>query len=439
MKKNIRKIALSVLLEYEASDRYINLALSSHALDSLDDKERALVTSLIYTTVEHKLTYDYYISAISKRSEGSIDPYTKNILRLGLCQILDISSIPDFAAVNESVNLSRNSGERSFVNGVLRAAVRQKDNMPMPPKEKNYRRYLSVKHSFPLATVKHFDSLYGSETTEHILEFYNNEKYTDITVNTLKISVSEYKEMLLKSGYEVEENSFAPFSLRLCTSVNPERLPGFSDGYFFVQDRASAISANLLSPMGAEIVVDVCSAPGGKSFAAAILSEGRPSIHSFDLHESKLSLIKSGAERLSLDNINVACRDALVTDGELIGKADRVICDVPCSGLGVLGKKPDLRYKDISDLSELYHLQYDILCATSNYLKPGGYMVYSTCTLNPYENEENVEKFISEHPDYELVPFVMGDISSHNGMFTLLPHIHHTDGFFVAKIKRKNV
>ena len=174
MKKNIRKLALNILLEYEASDKYINLSLSSHMLDSLDDTERAQRTSLVYTTVERKLTYDYLISAISKRSEASIDPYTKNILRLGLCQILDINSIPDFAAVNESVNLARNSGERSFVNGVLRSAVRQKDNLPLPQPEKNYRRYLSVKYSFPLGIVKHFDSLYGSENTERMLDFYNN-------------------------------------------------------------------------------------------------------------------------------------------------------------------------------------------------------------------------------------------------------------------------
>ena len=437
MKKNIRKIALSVLLEAEASQKYINLALSSHSLDSLDDKERAQLTSLVYTTVERRLTYDYYISAISKRSEDSVDPYTKNILRLGLCQLLHINSIPDFAAVNESVALARNSGERSFVNGVLRSAAKQKDNLPMPDEAKNYRRYLSVKYSFPQKLVKHFDALYGREATESMLAFFNSEKYTDITVNTNKISVLEYKQKLEERGLETEENGYVPSSLRILFSVNPERLPGFNEGLFFVQDRASAIASGILSPEADNLVVDVCSAPGGKSFATAINCGDKAEIHSFDIHESKLSLIKSGADRLGLKNIYVSARDALAPDENLFEKADRVICDAPCSGLGVLSKKADLRYKELDNFEELSSLQYNILTASSKYLKCGGILVYSTCTLNPMENQQIVEKFVSENPEFALEPFCVGDISADSGYLTLLPHIHHTDGFFMAKIRRK--
>lgn len=433
----IRQIALRILDEYEAAGKFINLALSSHLTDRLSKEEKAALTALIYTSVERKLTYDYYICALSKRSDSDIDSHTKNILRLGLCQILDMHSIPDFAAVNESVKLARGPGEKSFVNGILRAAVRQKNDMPMPPEAKNYRRYLSVKYSFPLATVKHFDSLYGRESTERMLDFYNNEKYTDITVNTIKVSVTEYRQMLDNAGYRVEENAIAPFSLRIHGSVNPERLPGFDSGLFFVQDRASAISAIALSPAENNLIIDACSAPGGKSYAASILSGGSAKIHSFDLHESKLSLITCGAERLGLDTIEVSQRDATTPDSCLFGMADRVICDAPCSGLGVLGKKPDLRYKDISDTSELSSLQLDILTASASYLKVGGYIVYSTCTLNPIENEQVVARFLEGHSDFELVPFSVGKISAPDGMLTLLPHIHHTDGFFMAKIKRK--
>lgn len=437
MKKNIRKIALSVLHEAEASQKYINLALSSHSLDSLDDKERAQLTSLVYTTVERKLTYDYYISAISKRSDTSIDPYTKNILRLGLCQLLHINSIPDFAAVNESVALARNPGERAFVNGVLRTAARQKDNLPMPDEEKNYRRFLSVKYSFPLRTVKHLDALYGREATEAMLNFFNNEKYTDITVNTNKISLSEYKKILRDGGFETEENSIVPHSIRILSSVNPEKLTGFSEGLFFVQDRASAISAAILSPEADNLVIDVCSAPGGKSFAAAINSQGRAKIHSFDIHESKLSLIKSGADRLALTNVIAEARDALTPDENLFELADRVICDAPCSGLGVLSKKADLRYKELDNFDELSSLQYSILSASSKYLREGGILVYSTCTLNPMENEQIVEKFVTENPEFSLDPFSVGELFCDTGYLTLLPHIHHTDGFFMAKIRRK--
>ena len=434
---NVRQIALRLLEEYEAGGKFVNLALSSHLTDNLSREDKAALTALLYTTVERKLTYDYYICAISERSESSIDPHTRNILRLGLCQLIDMRSIPDFAAVNETVSLAKNPGERAFVNGVLRAAARQKDNLPMPQEEKNYRRFLSVKYSFPLATVKHFDSLYGREATERMLEFYNNQSYTDITVNTTKISVAEYKKLLMDKGYNALENDLSPISLRLEASVNPERLPGFDLGYFFVQDRASAICAGILAPERGHLIIDTCAAPGGKSFAAATLAGGESEIYAFDLHESKLSLISSGAKRLGFDSIKALGRNAIDPDRKLIGTADRVICDAPCSGLGVLGKKSDLRYKDITATDELPAVQLEILTASARYLKEDGIIVYSTCTLNPAENEGVVEKFLRENPDFELSSFTVGDISCEGGMLTLLPHVHNTDGFFMAKIRRK--
>lgn len=434
---NIRQIALRILDEYEAGGKYINLSLASHITDGLSGEERGQLTALLYTAVERKLTYDYYISALSGRSQEDIDSHTRNILRLGLCQLIDMTSMPDFAAVNETVKLARSKGESAFVNGILRRAARERDSLPMPPEAKNYKRYLSVKHSFPLTVVKHFDALYGRENTEKILEFYNTEKYTDITVNTTKISVADYLNMLTDSGVSAVASACLPHSLRIEASVNPERLPGFSDGLFFVQDRASAVSSMALSPISDGVTVDVCSAPGGKSFAAAILSSDSGKIYSFDLHESKLSLIESGAKRLGLSSISVSERDALTPDESLLGKADRVICDVPCSGLGVLGKKPDLRYKDMSVLTELPPLQLDILTASSKYLKEGGELLYSTCTMNPLENEHVVEKFLETNSDFEICDFSVGSLRSEGGMLYMLPHIHATDGFFMAKITKK--
>lgn len=434
---NIRQIALRILDEYERGGKFINLSLSTHLTDGLSREEKAALTALIYTTVERKLTYDYYICALSKRSDSDIEPHTKNILRLGMCQIVDMRSIPDFAAVNESVKLARTPGERSFVNAVLRAAVRNKDNMPLPPEEKNYRRYLSVKYSYPLPTVRLFDLLYGREATEQMLYFFNNEKYTDITVNTLRISVEDYLSELISRGYDAKVNELSPISIRISGSVNPEHLWGFDKGLFFVQDLASAVSATVLSPEADSLIVDTCAAPGGKSFAASVLSGGRAEIHSFDLHESKLSLITSSTKRLGFESVKVACRDATTPDETLVGKADRVICDAPCSGLGVLGKKPDLRYKDITSTDELCDLQLAIITASSSYLRRGGYLVYSTCTLNPKENEGTVGRFLAENPDFELSPFAVGRLSAESGMLTLLPHVHHTDGFFIAKIQRK--
>lgn len=432
---NIRKLAVSILTEAEAADKYINLALSTHSVDRLLPSERSALFALVYTVTERKITYDYIISALAKREAGRIDPYTMMLLRVGVCQIVSMHSIPDFAAVNETVKLARNPGEVSFVNAVLRATVRSKDSLPMPPKEKNYRRYLSVKYSFPLATVKHFDSLYGTDATERILEFYNEEKYTDLTVNTTKITTDEYVAMLRDKGYEPAVNRDTGISIRLEGSYNPELLPGFDEGLFFVQDRSSLLSATALGVTPSDTVIDVASAPGGKSFAAAILSGGKANITSFDLHSSKLSLITDGARRLGLGNITVGERDATTPDPTLIGKATKVICDVPCSGLGVLGKKPDLRYKDISDLSELCSLQYSILEASSLYLASGGELIYSTCTLNPRENEDNVRRFLECHKDFELTPFSVSGINAEDGTYTVLPHLSHSDGFFIAKMR----
>ena len=433
---NIRKLALDLLLEHEAADKYVNLSLSSHSLDTLSEDERASLTALLYTTVERKITYDYYISSLTGRSAESIDTVTRGILRLGLCQICDMRSVPDFAAVNETVKLARNPGERSFVNGVLRAAVRKKDSLPMPSEEKNYRRYLSVKYSYPLWIVRMLDTVFGRERTEELLSFFNTEKYTDITVNTLKISREEYLNKLNENGMSATADVNTDFSVRIPRSVNPEKLWGFSEGLFYVQDRASAIAVTALSPRPNETLIDVCAAPGGKSFLAALLMRDEGKIHSFDLHESKLSLILGGANRLGINSISSRQADAERPNESLFGTADKVICDVPCSGLGVLSKKPDLRYKSEESIKELPALQYSILESSVKYLKTGGTILYSTCTLNPAENQEVVRRFISEHGDYVLEPFMVGNLESDGGTLTLIPSIHKTDGFFMAKIKK---
>ena len=423
---NIRKTALELLNKYELTEQYINLSLYSHSLDKISADERRILTSLLYTTVEHKLTYDYYIAALSKRDGAKIDPYTRNILRLGLAQIVDISSVPDFAAVNETVKLARNPGERSFVNGVLRAVSQNKDTLPLPDKNKNFRRYLSVKYSFPLPTVKLFAELMGDCETEKLLIYYNEEKYTDLFVNTVKTSVDDVVSSLDREGLNPIRSNLSERSLRISTPFSVERFEAFKDGSVFVQDVASSLAVEALSPQKGERLVDVCSCPGGKSFSAAIMME----------NEGKLSLIESGKSRLGLDIIKIAQRDAAVPNEELFGTFDKVICDVPCSGLGVLSKKPDLRYKDISDTRELSTLQADILKKSSAYLKVGGELLYSTCTLNPNENGAVVEAFLAKNDNFCKVEFTVGGISSDRGMLTLLPHINNCDGFFMAKIKR---
>ncbi len=435
----VREMALRLLDEYEASEKYVNLSLSSHLADGFDRAERAALTALLYTAVERKLTYDYMISNFASRSADKLDIHTLNILRLGMCQILHMDSIPDFAAVNETVKLGRNRGERSLVNGVLRAAVRAKEEgrLPLPERKKSAARYLSVAYSFPLPLVRHFISLFGEEDTERLLGVYNSVSHTDLTVNLAKVTREEYLTTLKERGITAAPSPYSRLSVRVEGSVDPKTLPGFEQGYFLVQDAASAVSAEALGTRVGDRVIDVCACPGGKSFAAAILAGMDGSVLSLDLHESKLSLIEAGKARLGLNNITVEACDATEPKDELFGSFDRVICDCPCSGLGVLGKKSDMRYRDLGTLGELSELQYKILSASSGYVKDGGVIVYSTCTLNPEENEEVVSRFLGSHPDFVLTDFEVGELSSEGGMLTLLPHVHGTDGFFIAKLTKR--
>ncbi len=434
----IRKLTLSLLRDFRESGKYVNLSLSSHLADNLSQDELRLVTSLLYTTVERRITYDYYIGAASGRSLSDIDPVTLDILRLGACQIVDMSSIPEYAAVNLTVELARNKGERAFLNAVLRKLARdhKSGTLPLPSPERNFARYLSVKYSFPLFTAKHFISLYGKSGAEKIFTHFNENKYTDLTVNTLKLSRDELIHNLNEIGLAAGSSPLSSLSVRIPNSVNPTSLPGFSEGHFFVQDAAGALSAEALGTLPGDSVIDVCACPGGKSFAAAILAEDRGRFVSFDIHESKLSLVISGALRLGLSSLSAGVRDATKPQSDLFGSFDRVICDVPCSGLGVLGKKPDIRHKDPSCLTDLVPIQYSILESSAAYLKTGGYILYSTCTLNPLENEKNVERFLAEHPEFTPCDFQVGEKHSSLGMMTLLPHIDGCDGFFIAKMRK---
>ncbi len=432
----VREIALTLLTEIDEQEKYANLALNSHLTDSLSQKDRAFLTVLLYTAVERRITYDYYIGYLSGRSLSDIDPRVKNILCLGLCQILDMTSVPDFAAVNETVKLARNQGERSFINGILRRASRERESLPLPDRKKNPARYLSVRYSYPQKTVKRFISALGEEETEGLLSAFESNRYTDLTVNTLKITPRELANKLCEQGYPARTLEISPITVRIEGSCDPRALCGFNEGLFFVQDAACAISALALGARSGDRIVDVCACPGGKSFASAIIAEDGAEIFSFDIHESKLSLIESGRERLGLRGISVATRDARDPDAALLGTADKVICDVPCSGLGVLAKKPDLRYRDIDGIDELAALGLDILEASARYLKVGGILAFSTCTLEKAENSGTVSSFLAAHTEFSALDFEVGGLRSCGGELTLYPHVHKTDGFYIALLKR---
>ena len=432
---NLRKITLELIRSYEEDGRFVNLLLSSHRLDSLTREEKGLVTSLLYTTVENKLKYDYFIACFAKRQIAEIDPFVRDVLRLGLSQIIDIDSVPDFAAVNETVKLARHSGERGFINAVLRRAVEQKGNLPYPKREKNPERYISIAYSIPYKTVKLLSGVFGEET-ELVIRDLTKERGLSLTVNESIISTADAVAKL--SAYGAKRSEYTDCGIAFDKSINPTALPGFEDGEFFVQDEASRLAVAAAYIREGDRVIDVCAAPGGKSFSAAIKAGERGAVTSFDIHESKLSLITGGRDRLGLKNLNAFTRDARFPDESLFGKADVVICDVPCSGLGVIAKKPDLRYKDNDEIAALPSLQYEILTASAKYLKPNGVLIYSTCTVIPSENEDVTDRFISENSAFSYESFTVGKLSCDKGRVTLLPHIHGTDGFYIAKLRKHN-
>lgn len=437
--KDVRKTALRLLITWETEERFINLSLSPGVTADLSEQERRFLTALLYGTVERALTLDYYIGKLAKREAASLSVHTRNLLRLGLYQLLYMDSVPAFAAVRETVALAAHAGERGFANAVLRAATRAPELLVAPPREKNLLRHLSVAYSFPLATVRHLAAEYGREECEAMLRRYNEPAPLTLRVNTCRISRDALLDRLREAGVAAEATPYSSVGVRLSATADPTRLPGFHEGLFYVQDEASQVAVLAAEadrlPEGA-VAVDTCACPGGKSFGLAMALGARGTVYSFDLHESKLSLITDGAARLGLSNIHAAVRDGRTPDPALRGAADCVLCDAPCSGLGVLGKKPDLRYRAVEEAAALPPLQEELLTAAATYVRPGGLLVYSTCTLNRAENSEVCARFRAAHPAYIPEDFCVGGLCSADGELTLLPHRHLTDGFFIARFRR---
>ena len=428
--QNARSLALDLLIKAERSKQFSNIALDK-ALEKcdLETADRRLVSALFYGVIERRLTLDYRLAALSSRPLSDIDEHTLTVLRLGLYQLIFMDKIPPHAAINESVSLcpKRTSG---FVNAILRAHSRT-PKTPLPPKDSYGVAHLSIKFSVCEPLVKRFVEAYGFDASHEILSAFCDTPKTTLRVNTLKVSREELAARI--DGAEPTEVS--PHGLRVKGSVR--ELYGFNDGLFTVQDEASQICVEALDAKAGMKVMDICACPGSKSFGAAINMNNDGEILSFDLHQRKLSLILSGAERLGIDIIKVAEQDGRKPLAEHFSTADRVICDVPCSGFGVLAKKPELRYKDPTESAALPDIQLDILKNACQYVKDGGVLVYSTCTVFPEENLQNVERFLKLHSEFELTPFSVGELNAKDGYITLLPNEHHTDGFFIAKLTKR--
>ena len=431
-----RALALSLLLRCEGDDLYSNLILDTAIRrGNLSDADRGLLTALVYGVLEKKLTLDYLIDHLSDRPARDIDTDARVLLRMGLYQLRFMDRIPAHAALNETVSLAPKRS-RGFVNAVLRRYTREGDDIAWPDRQAAPLDYLSVTYSFPVPLCERFVGIFGMDRAERVLAAIDRTPPLTLRVNTCRTSVDELSARLLAAGATVSPALHAPHALRL-ECGNPTALPGFDTGDFFVQDEASQVCVEAVDAHEGMTVLDICACPGSKSFGMALNMKSTGSLTAFDLHKNKLSLIEKGASRLGLTNITTVARDGREFDPALEGIADRVLCDVPCSGFGVLAKKPEIRYKDLSALAPLPDIQLAIVENACRYVKPGGVLVYSTCTLFPEENEDNVARFLSRHPEFTPTDFTVGDLTSTNGALTLTPDEHGTDGFFVAKFTKE--
>ena len=417
-----RRAAFASLCKMRAG-KYANIEVDvTLRRTSLSEADRRLYTALVYGVIERLLTLDYVIETLSIRPMGELQEEVLCALRMGLYQLRYLDRIPAHAAVDESVELAPRKA-RGFVNGVLRSYQRAYGDGQALPLPKEALRRLSVTYSIPSALCSAFVEWYGADTAEHIFQAFFRHLPTNLRLNTLR---------------HTDAAAFGA-ATELCAACfaaedSAAMLYGIENGDWFVQDAASALCARAVGALPGETVIDVCAAPGGKSFSMAMDMENRGKLYAFDLHENKLSLIEKGAKKLGIGIITTGARDARTPAEDLIGKADRVLCDAPCSGLGVIGKKPDIKYKDLGSVKRLPQVQYAVLCGAAEYVRSGGTLVYSTCTLNPAENGGVTEQFLAAHPEFVPEPFAVGDAiqSAH----TLFPHIHGTDGFYICKMRR---
>lgn len=419
---NVRKLAWDTLCRCEKAGQYSNLAVDAVLKKTpVPEADRALFTALVYGSIERQTTLDYWIdSLVQTPPEAEI----RVLLRLGLYQLAFLDRVPDHAAVNETVSLApkRASG---FVNAVLRSFLRAGKALPPPDRAADPVGFLSVTGAVCRPLAEKLIAVFGLDRAASILAATLQKNDTCLRYNPLKIEFAAFAAALRAAGYESAPVGCTGF--RLSGSAPVGKLPGFSEGWFFVQDEASQKCVSALGAKPGMTVLDVCACPGSKSFGAAIDMQNQGRVLSFDLHASKLSLVASGAARLGISILSAAERDARDPLPEWENKADRVICDVPCSGFGVLSKKPDLRLKSPETSAGLPQIQAAILARSATLVRPGGRLVYSTCTIFPEENEGVVEPFLAANPDFTLIE-----------KQTLYPDTDGTDGFFFAVLERKN-
>lgn len=439
-----RETALKILYDISENSAYSNISVNKFLeAGELRDIDRAFATELAYGTVKWLIEIDYIIDKFSSVKLKKLSPWIRNILRLGIYQLLHTDRIPVSAACNTSVDLAKRYGHQAssrFVNAVLRNVARSRDNIPYPEK-KDLIRYLSIVYSHPEELVDRWLTLFGAEFTESLLKSNNEVPDLGVRVNTLRTNRRALIEVLNAEGCKAREGNYLEDAVILENSSSITRLEAFRKGYFTVQDESSMLSSAVLEPAEGQLAVDVCSAPGGKATHLAQLMNDKGTVLARDIHPHKLKLIESNAARLGIHIVKAELFDAAEFDENLAGRADRVLVDAPCTGLGIIRKKPDIKYsKNLAGQKAIIELQRQVLKNASRYVKPGGYLVYSTCTIQPEENLDNIRAFLLENKDFklagfeDLLPEKLKIDTAKDGYIQLYPNINQTDGFFISKI-----
>lgn len=444
-----RDTALKILYDIDKKGAYSNISLNKYLEgQEFKDLDKAFITDIVYGTLKWRLTIDYIIGKFSSIKMKKLSPWILNVLRLGIYQLVFTDKIPVSAAVNESVKLAKRYGHAAssgFVNAVLRNIARNKDGFQYPDRKKDPVGFLSVKYSHPEWMVRDWFNRYGEEFTEGLLISNNKIPPFTVRVNTLKTSKKELADKLRDDGFEVEDSKYIEDALIIKNPSSVQNMDAFIKGYFQVQDESSMLVGKVLDPKPEEFVLDVCSAPGGKSTHIAQLMNNKGTVIARDVHEHKIRLIGDAKRRLGLNIIKAEVFDATILDEESVGKADRVLVDAPCTGLGILRRKPDIKWaRNTGDKEEIVRLQEKILDTSSKYVKPGGVLVYSTCTIEPEENQQVVERFILGNKEFyfeDISPFVPAELnkdSEKKGYIQLYPNSDGTDGFFIARMRKRS-
>ncbi len=437
---NTRQAAFVSLQKYENGGKYLNIeADTAIRRNALEGADRALYTNIVYGTVERRITLEYLLAQLCDRPLAKIDRNVAIILRMSLYQLRYLDRVPAYAVLQEAGELTRRFAAQSavgFVNAVLREYERRGTEIAMPSPQADFERYLSVTYSYPAWFCALLVRCYGKRRAEAILKAFEKNPPLTLFPNLLKTDRAGLLRALRAEGIACDETRYSPYGVRLSRHVPIDAITPLAQGLCFVQDEASQLAALALGAAPAQTILDSCACPGGKSFALALLCGDKAKIISCDLHENKLSLVRRGAEKLGIASVEAQARDSGAFYPPFENAFDRVLCDVPCSGLGVLSKKPDIREKKEEEIERLPAVQRRILENCARYVRPGGELVYSTCTVHPAENEEQIKVFLREHPEFSLQPFMLGQ-ETVQGMQTLLPDRYAgMDGFFIAKLRK---